>query len=169
MQSTEGSKYALSRAGTKDLTAITALWYRSFDATIIRELFMGCQSEADLVKLAAKYERETLEDPKDIWIKVSDRNSGELVGAAQWKLHSLHAAAQPRYRSVAAEWLPENLKKQSTHLLDGINAVRVESNPDPFIRAFQLNPWLRCRCANQHQSYMPFLRPQSIVAEESAR
>ena len=95
---------------------------------------MGCFSIDDVPKYVAKWTSMMTEDPTDIWIKVTDKQTGEIVAASNWKLYLGSAKAIERQRDEPSEWLSEELKEKSRELLDPSNEGRIPANPDPFLR-----------------------------------
>ena len=95
---------------------------------------MGCFSLDDVPKYVAKWTTMMTEDPTDIWIKITDKHTGEIVAASNWKLYLGSAKAIERQRDEPPEWLSEELKEKSRELLDPSNEGRIPANPDPFLR-----------------------------------
>jgi hypothetical protein len=127
------SPFRLSRATVADLPELLELMYKSF-STWTTSRFMGCFSLDDVPNFVAKYTTVMIEDPTDIWIKVTDNHTGEIVAASNWKLYLGSDKAIKRARDEPPEWLSEELKEKSRELLEPSNEGRIPANADPFLR-----------------------------------
>ena len=127
--------FCLSRATVADLPELLELMYKSF-STWTTSRYMGCFSPDDVPKYVAEWTTTMAEDPTDIWIKVTDNQTGEIVAASNWKLYLGSDKAIERARDEPPEWLSEDLKEKSRELLVPSNEARIPANPDPFLREY---------------------------------
>lgn len=130
----------LSRATEADMPEIAAVEYRSF-SPFIREMFMGCRSEADIPRLADWYARRLRSDPFDVWIKVVDAATGRLVAASEWKV----CPNGPGPDDEPPEWLEGESLERSRRMMGAINAARRKANPAGYVRKSPFFPspfWL---------------------------
>lgn len=107
--STTSGPFTLTRCTPADMDAVVRLQYACFPP-FIREMCMGCFSEADIPKIRDKYVQQMYvylhlashdlglhgadlvlrggrrEDPRDIWVKVVEERTGEVVAGSCWKV-----------------------------------------------------------------------------------
>ena len=124
--------FRLSRAKVEDLPELLNLMYNCF-STWTTSRYMGCVSLDDVPKFVAKYTAIMSEDPSDIWMKVTNDHTGEIVAASNWKLYLGSNTAIKRGRDEPPEWLTEEQKERSKELLEPQNRARIPANPDPFL------------------------------------
>ncbi|RMD39682.1 hypothetical protein DV735_g5445, partial [Chaetothyriales sp. CBS 134920] len=128
--------FTLDRATTADLAEILALEYASFP-TFVREVLMGCSSEADLPravehavsKQGATAAAATSGDPHDIWIKVTDNATGKIIAASNWKVHLNAWYSAEVSDDKPLPWLTPEQAQQAKETLDGMNEKRHRANP----------------------------------------
>ncbi|KAK6429086.1 hypothetical protein LTR95_014766 [Oleoguttula sp. CCFEE 5521] len=115
--STSNGPFVLSRAKPEDMLEMTKLQYACFPP-FVRLNFMGCHSEADIPKITDIYIKAMSEDPADIWIKVTDPETGKIIAGADWKVYmsvpQLDAEHMPPWlEGKEAEESREFIKKMS--------------------------------------------------------
>ncbi|KAI0378769.1 acyl-CoA N-acyltransferase [Hypomontagnella monticulosa] len=125
------NRFILSRADEGDIPEITRVEYECFPP-VIRELFMGCKSEADLPLITAKNLRDRERDPHDIWIKVVDSTTGKIVAASNWKVF-LNSGAPNESDEVPPEWLEGEVLEKASKIMGVWNEARRKENPGPHI------------------------------------
>ncbi|KAK1762837.1 hypothetical protein QBC33DRAFT_255764 [Phialemonium atrogriseum] len=123
-------RFALSRASVSDLPEISRLQYKCFPQ-FIREIFMGCKTEADLPRIINKYTAIMSEDLHDIWIKVVDTKTGKIAAASNWKIHPNGASASSD--DQPAEWLEGEELEKSRKTLESLNEARRKANPGGYV------------------------------------
>lgn len=126
------NRFALCRASPDDLPELARLQYKCFPP-MIRELFMGCKTEADLPRLVQHHLKSMLQDPSDVWIKVTDQTTGRAVAASNWKVH-VNGPVPASADDEAPEWLEGEALEKSMKMLQAFNEARRKANPGGFIR-----------------------------------
>lgn len=151
--------FLLSRVTAEDMERILDLQYDCFPPHLC-VIFMGCHSKADLPKLRDKYVQqmrgtlvysyvmqhplETLayvranlkpEDPSDIWVKVEDSSTGDLIAASNWKIH-INGATKGDSPDEVPEGIEGDDLKESQRIIELFNTKRAECNPGPFLRKY---------------------------------
>lgn len=133
MSGSTTKRFALSRASPADLPELVRLQYKCFPP-FVRELFMGCRTEADLPRLVRYYERPMRQNPSDIWIKVTDRATDRIVAASNWRIHVNGGRADDDGDNEPPEWLEGEALERSRKIFRAFNAARREANPGGFVR-----------------------------------
>ncbi|KAI7150838.1 hypothetical protein KC316_g15515 [Hortaea werneckii] len=124
-------KFYLSRLEpNEDMLELVQVAYDCFPP-MIREMFMGCKSEADLPRLAEHYLKEVREDPFTIWLKVVDRATSKIVAGSQWKVFPSFGPACADDKP--AEWLEGKDLTKATQILEKMNAARRAANPNGYV------------------------------------
>ncbi|KAI6876628.1 hypothetical protein KC338_g187 [Hortaea werneckii] len=124
--------FCLSRLEpSEDMLQLVQVAYDCFPP-MVREMFMGCKSEADLPRLAQHYLKEIREDPFTVWLKVVDRASGKIVAGSQWKVFPSFSPASADDKP--AEWLEGEDLTKATQILEKMNAARRAANPKGYVR-----------------------------------
>ena len=136
--------FILARATESDIDEIAELEYDCFPE-FVRRLFMGCHSRADLKKCKDRHLKHMQDDPNDAWIKVTDKNSGRIVAASNWKLY-----VNGQSHGGAKEEPPEDLEgedlKKSKEIFEKMNASKANRMPGPFIRWSMLFCYAESSC-----------------------
>ncbi|KAM3413876.1 hypothetical protein BST61_g10550 [Cercospora zeina] len=127
------TQFVLARATANDMAEIVQVQYEAFTAKHVRELFMGCTSAEDLLRLAKKYAQDMASDPNDIWVKVTDLATGSVVAASNWRLYLGPSSVQPRGMDKAMPWVDGQLAAQAEDILQPMNRARIANNKEPFI------------------------------------
>jgi hypothetical protein len=92
---------------------------------MIREIFMGCKSKDSLPLLAEKYASTMRTDPRDIWVKVVDNDTREIVGASNWKVYvNGVSGSDTTSDATVPAWLEEDEAEEAKKLLVGVNEAR---------------------------------------------
>ncbi|KAI2607951.1 acyl-CoA N-acyltransferase [Hypoxylon sp. NC1633] len=130
--------FKLLRATSEDIPELTRLTYACFP-TEIRELFMGCRSEADLPLITAKYARTLETDPHDVWLKVVDTATGKIAAGSNWKVFPNSGAPQVSDESVG-DWVEGQLKQDTVEMMRLLNDARREANPGPHLCESEIVP-----------------------------
>lgn len=125
-------QFSLSRASTDDLPELAKVEYDCFPP-VIREVFMGCRSEADLPRLAEHYAKEMRENPSVIWVKVVDQLSRKIVAASQWKVFPGSVVPESA-DDKPAEWLEGEDLKRMARIAQEMNEARRKANPGGYVR-----------------------------------
>jgi len=126
-------RFALSRASAADLPELTALEYRCF-GPFVREIFMGCKTEADLPLITQKQASILANDPHDMWIKVVDMASGQIVAGSNWRVYP--SGAPESSDDTAAEWLDGEAREKATQIFDKWAKLRKDANPGGYVSEF---------------------------------
>jgi hypothetical protein len=100
----------------------------------VREVFMGCKSEADLPLIVQRYQNILLNDLHDVWIKVIDNESGAIVAASNWKVHPNGASTMSD--DSPNNWLEKETYEKAKRIMDDLNERRRKANPSGFVRRF---------------------------------
>ncbi|KAH9884420.1 acyl-CoA N-acyltransferase [Xylariomycetidae sp. FL2044] len=122
--------FALSRATPDDMPEITRLEYVCFPP-IVRELFMGCQTEDDLPRLSARHARLMATDRHDVWIKVVETRTRRIIAASNWKVYPNGAPSSAG--DTAPEWLRDEDRERAARMLGAMNEARRAANPGGFV------------------------------------
>lgn len=124
--------FILARATEADVDEIAELQYDCFPDWI-RQLFMGCHSREDLSRCKKDHLQLMQNDPNDIWIKVTDKKSGRIIAASNWKVY-----VNGKSGGGVQESAPENLEgeelEKSRAIMEKMNINKARSMPGPFIR-----------------------------------
>jgi len=126
-------RFALSRASAADLPELIALQYRCF-GPFVREIFMGCRTEGDLPLAMQKYVDILANDPHDVWIKVVDRASGNIVAGSNWRVYP--SRAPDSSDDTVADWLDEKAKEMATQVFGKWAGIRKDANPGGYVSKF---------------------------------
>lgn len=122
------SSFTLLRATAHDIPEIVDLMYDSFE-DFVRRIVMGCYSREALPQLVAQYIEEMQTDPSDIWIKVSDVNTGKIVAASNWKLYA--TGSIPRGVDKVKPWIQEEEAIELSRIvLEPLNELRLKANAE---------------------------------------
>lgn len=130
--------FILSRATTpSDFDRIVACEFKTFTDPFIRDLFMGPDTPAGQANLSSHYQQILHSNPSDVWIKVEDKATGEIVGASNWRVHMSHV---PKHQEEDMGWTwlegnHEKLKKVKEVMAD-IMEKRKELFTEPYCREF---------------------------------
>lgn len=146
--------FVLSRATATDISPITDLMYDSFPDPTLRRIFMGCHSKAELPHLQQNYVRLMTTDPGDVWIKITERESGRIVAASSWKVH-INGIPPGHDLDELPMWLGEGEDLEQARRVQGEwDGARRRNMTGPFLRVCTLNfsQWLfsddfQCRSA----------------------
>ena len=124
--------FILARATEADVDEIAELQYDCFPDWI-RRIFMGCHSREDLSRCKKDHTQRMQNDPNDVWIKVTDKKSGCIIAASNWKVY-----VNGKSGGGVQESAPENLEgeelEKSNEIMAQMNAAKATSMPGPFIR-----------------------------------
>ena len=126
------SPFKLERATVSDLPELSELMFNCFHPDMT-QYYMGAKSVDDLPKFVSKYTKIMNEDPADIWIKITDAQTGEIVSASNWKLYLGPESAIARGRDEVPEWLEGEMAIEASKLMEPLNEARIPANPDPFL------------------------------------
>ncbi|PIA96314.1 hypothetical protein CB0940_10610 [Cercospora beticola] len=127
------AQFVLARATPNDMAELVQVQYEAFKPKYVRELFMGCRDTDDLPKLAKKYAEDMAQDPTDLWIKVTDLTTGEIVAASNWRLSLASSNVQPRGIDEPMPWVDGELAAEAKEIMEPMNKTRIENNAEPFI------------------------------------
>ncbi|RMZ11072.1 hypothetical protein D0864_01093 [Hortaea werneckii] len=144
--------FCLSRLEpSEDMLQLVQVAYDCFPP-MVREMFMGCKSEADLPRLAQHYLKEIREDPFTVWLKVVDRASGKIVAGSQWKVFPSFSPASADDKP--AEWLEGEDLTKATQILEKMNAARRAANSKGYVResCSLAQMWIRLTLVLTHDS-----------------
>ena len=130
--------FVLSRATASDMDEIVDLQYDCFPG-FVREVFMGCFSKNDLPRVRDLFIDKMQQDPNDVWIKVVDKLSGNVVAASNWKLY-VNGPSSGGVKDEAPEWLEGELREKSKAMMKKVNEKRAEAMTGPFIRMLGIEP-----------------------------
>ena len=131
------SKFTLTRATATDTPSIASVIYHSFDL-FARENFFGIPSTTQIPLLAEKFATAISSDPADVWIKVTDESTGELVAASNWKIYLAPEKALPRVVDSPKPWVEDGTVRERMRLLiEPMNESRARANPGAFMCAFE--------------------------------
>ncbi|KAI5922181.1 hypothetical protein F4810DRAFT_674884 [Camillea tinctor] len=133
---------SLSRATAADIPEIAALQYRCFPPRI-RELFMGCRTEADLPRLAEQYARLAAAAPsRYVWTKVAvpsgDKDGAckgreKIIAASNWKVVGGGSGVDSLGDDEAPGWLDGDAREEAARMLREMNEARRRANPGGFV------------------------------------
>lgn len=129
--------FILSRATSTDLSRIVACEFKTFTDPFIRDLFMGPDTPSGQANLSSHYQQILQTNPSDIWIKVEDKATGEIVGASNWRVH-MSNVPEHQEEDMGWGWLEgnhEQLKKCKEVMAD-IMEKRRELFTEPYCRKF---------------------------------
>lgn len=126
------SPFTLTRASVADMPEIARLMYRCFPP-FVREVIMGCLSEADLPRWIGFLEDECRTHHHAVWIKVVDKASGRIVAAALWKVFA-NAGMPPTAEDQIVGWLDDARRAQAEHVVGAMVKGRKEALPGGFVR-----------------------------------
>ncbi|KAJ4305578.1 hypothetical protein N0V90_001109 [Kalmusia sp. IMI 367209] len=124
-------QFNLTRASVDDIPEITRLEYRCFPP-LVRELFMGCKTEADIPHMSTKHSHDHVADPFDVWVKVVDNSTGNIVAASNWKFF-VNSGAPSASDETPPEWLKEDARQQAAAIMRTMNDGRRKANPGPHV------------------------------------
>lgn len=130
--------FILSRATTpSDFSRIVACEFKTFTDPFIRDLFMGPDTPSGQANLSSHYQQILKINPSDIWIKVENKATGEIVGASNWRVH-MSSVPEHQEEDMGWGWLEgnhEKLKKCKEVMAD-IMEKRKELFTEPYCRKF---------------------------------
>ncbi|PPJ60926.1 hypothetical protein CBER1_06197 [Cercospora berteroae] len=127
------AQFVLAKATPNDMAELVQVQYEAFKPKYVRELFMGCKDTEDLPRLAKKYAEDMAQDPTDLWIKVTDLTTGNIVAASNWRLYLATSSVQPRGIDEPLPWVDGELAAEAKEILGPMNSTRIENNAEPFI------------------------------------
>lgn len=130
--SSSTTPFTLSRASLPDIPEMAQLMYTCFP-TLVREVLMGCDTEADLPKFIAVLEDELRVHHHAIWVKVVDKASGRIAAASLWKVYP-NAGTPADGGEKVMTWLDGERRTMAERLVGIMNVARREANPDGFAR-----------------------------------
>lgn len=135
---TTSTPFTLTRASLSDIPEIARLMYRCFP-TLVREVLMGCNSEADLPRFIAFHEDEFRTHHHAVWVKVVDATSGRIAAASRWKVYP-NAGTPADGGDKVMSWLDDERRAQAERILGSMNAAREQANPGGFVRTLMPGP-----------------------------
>lgn len=127
--------FVLSRATTpSDFTAIIACEFRTFTDSFIRDIFMGPDTPSNQARLASYYQSILATNPADIWIKVTEKSTGKIVGASNWRIHM--GAVPEHEEDLGWEWLEgdEDKMRKVKEVVRQIAETRRKLFTEPYCR-----------------------------------
>ena len=128
--------FTLARATEADIDEITELQYDCFPDWI-RRIFMGCHSREDLSRCKKDQLQHMQNDPNDVWIKVTDKKSGRIIAASNWKVY-VNGKSCGGVQESAPETLEGEELERSREIMEKMNAAKAKSMPGPFIRKYHV-------------------------------
>lgn len=133
---TSSGPFILSRATTpSDFTAIIACEFRTFTDSFIRDIFMGPDTPSNQARLASYYQHILHTNPADIWIKVTEKSTGKIVGASNWRVH-MGSVPEHEEEDLGWEWLEgdEEKMKKVKEVIGEIAETRRKLFTEPYCR-----------------------------------
>lgn len=121
---TTNAPFALERATEADLDEILQVQFDAFPDPI-RQLCMGCKSQADLPKIRNVYAKHMRENPHDVWVKVTDTENGRIASAGNWRVY-VNGEGAKSDPEPPLEWLEGEMRDNSRHFLDTMYNTRVK-------------------------------------------
>ena len=145
---TTSGPFILTRATTpSDFTAIIACEFRTFTDPFIRDVFMGPDTPSNQARLASYYQSILHTNPADVWIKVTEKSTGKIVGASNWRVH-MGAVPEHEEEDLGWEWLQGDEEKMGKvkEVIGGIAETRRKLFTEPYCREFRfiLYRFLHC-------------------------
>lgn len=132
------STFALTRATASDTLPTAALIYNSFDA-FARENFFGIPTPTQIPLLAQEFATTMSADPADVWVKVTDDKTGEIVAASNWKIYLAPERALARVEDKPKAWVEDGeVRERMRALMGPMNERRARANLGAFMCAFCL-------------------------------
>lgn len=117
--------FALSRATKQDMEAIVELQFECFQDPHVREIFMG----RDKLALRERFVWIIQNDPTDLWVKVVEQTTNNIIAASNWKLNIV----PEKHDTIGLDWLqhdPETKKRvQAIHAHMAANKARIRTYP----------------------------------------
>ena len=124
--------FTLARATEADVDEIVDLQYDCFPDWI-RRVFMGCHSRDDLPRYKEGHVERLRTDPSNVWVKVTDKKSGKVIAASNWKVY-VNGKTGGGVQETAPEHLEGEYLAKSQAIMEKMNALKAEAMPGPFIR-----------------------------------
>ena len=94
---------------------------------------MGCRSRDDLPRYKQGHLERHRTDPNDVWVKVTDKKSGRIVAASNWKVY-VNGKTGGGVQEAAPQHLEGEELATSKAIMEKMNATKAESMPGPFVR-----------------------------------
>lgn len=132
-------RFTLTRGTPDEMDEMARLQWECFPP-FARQKFMGCQTEADLPRLAERARDDMRANVHDIWIMVRDTQAGgRLAAASNWRIYLNEAAARTcddKLPPGLAEGGDAEAREKAVKMMDEMNAGRKKANPHGFLRTF---------------------------------
>ena len=123
--------FRLERATPADMREMVDLQYACFPPEVI-DIFMGGSSPEDISRLCESYTKHMRENPSDVWIKVTDTETGKIIAASDWRVYVNGAPQQADDEPPA--WLEGAALERSKKITGQFNEARRRANPGPYVR-----------------------------------
>lgn len=123
--------FSLSRVTADDMPELLDVQYEAFP-DFVRIIFMGCHSKDDLPKLIPKYIQKMQSDPSDVWVKVTDNETGKIIAASNWKVFP--GEPSDNHADEPPDWLESEEKEKSRKVIEEMTEIRKKAMPGPYVR-----------------------------------
>jgi len=108
---------------------------------------MGPDTPSNQARLASYYQSILHTNPADVWIKVTEKSTGKIVGASNWRVH-MGAVPEHEEEDLGWEWLQGDEEKMGKvkEVIGGIAETRRKLFTEPYCREFRfiLYRFLHC-------------------------
>ncbi|KAL1852888.1 hypothetical protein Daus18300_011970 [Diaporthe australafricana] len=126
----DSAPFTLARATEADMAEVARLCWLSFPQ-FVRDLLMGCPTEDDLPRSAARFREEMRTDHYAVWVKVVDNATGKIAAASRWRVFP--GATAPDPAEEALPWLEGEAREKAQGLLDEMSDGRRQHNPEGYV------------------------------------
>jgi hypothetical protein len=131
----ESAPFVLSRATPEDMEHLVEVEYECFPPFVL-ETFMGCSNRSDCSRLARHYRNRMEKDTSEIWIKVVDKVTKQIVAGSLWNVFPGLAspAGDDDNNSDLPPWLEGKVRDETMGMLQQMSKKRRAANPGGYVR-----------------------------------
>ncbi|KAF2220741.1 hypothetical protein BDZ85DRAFT_267075 [Elsinoe ampelina] len=130
--------FTLSRVDERDFAEIIEVQYRSFPDPWVRDVFVGPDTPENKERLRKEHIQRSKDEPQDYWIKVTDKTTGKIIAASNWKINPSIVPDHDKYEPTEFSWLqndPKKLEKASNYIRTMIE-TRKKCFTEPYVQLY---------------------------------
>ncbi|TKX18257.1 acetyltransferase (GNAT) domain-containing protein 13 [Elsinoe australis] len=127
--------FTLSPLREEEVAELVVLEFKTFPNPVIQDTFMGPNTPSGHEMVRQRYLRTMKSDPHDYWIKVTDKATGKIIAASNWKICQSTIPDHETSEDTSYTWLqdkPERLAVAQRIMGDVIKA-RKENFREPYV------------------------------------
>ncbi|GAM91101.1 hypothetical protein ANO11243_091480 [Dothideomycetidae sp. 11243] len=142
--------FKLARASPEDMLEIVRLQFRAFPGPIHQDIFLGPNTPEGHEHLARSYVRTMQTNSGDYWMKVTEKATGKIVAATEWRIHPTVLPDHAAEEDMSLSWLQDKPERLAfaRDILGQSLAARRKHFTEPYILGTMMIDW-GCPLADQ--------------------